>query len=56
MSLYKNILLRVTNPVLFIYTFFTMNLSERYRLDKELFSGERLSHENTLRSNFYKNI
>ena len=29
------------------YLFFTMNLSERSRVDKELFSGERSSYENT---------
>ena len=26
---------------------YTMNLSERLRVDKELFSGERSSYENT---------
>ena len=31
----------------------TMNLSERSRVDKELFSGERRSYENTLTFRFF---
>jgi len=33
-----------------------MNLSERLRVDKELFSGERSSPENTYFNSFYLDV